>query len=366
MKKLIKRTGAAFRNRIRSWADRLTSVNKTQAEVDALYRFMHKYIHDNECAPDLAAAQTASAFGFQWASLQDGEYMTRDPWFQSNVTRILCEQELMLPAAWFPGKHVLDCGCGGGRWSYGLAKLGANVTAVDINQSCLDATRDATAPFPVEKSFVRSPLEDLGKNLPHGDGYDLVFSWGVLHHCKSFNESLRQIASFVKEGGIIYLFLYGHEPPGYGHENEFEIFKKRIYYNALPDWEAQEAYLERLTGGDRDKMNKKHDKMAPLLNRRHKFRDVASFLEQLGFTDVQLTKQMPSTWEETFRTGATHQLFVRAVRGDATAVRNVSLPQADPPYWIWKYRCPQFGDRVVEKSDAWQQPLAEIAATADV
>ena len=104
MKKLIKRTGAALRNRVRSWADRLTSVNKTQAEVDALYRFMHKYIHDNERAPDLAAAQTASAFGFQWASLQDGEYMTRDPWFQNNVTRILCEQELMLPAAWFPGK----------------------------------------------------------------------------------------------------------------------------------------------------------------------------------------------------------------------------------------------------------------------
>lgn len=28
---------------------------------------------------------------------------------------------------------VLDVGCGGGRLSYGLTKLGANVTAVDIN-----------------------------------------------------------------------------------------------------------------------------------------------------------------------------------------------------------------------------------------
>ena len=365
MKRSIKRTLVRVRDLVRTWADRLTSVKKTQADVDALYRFMHKYIHDNERAPDLAAMQTASAFGFQWAELQDGEYMTRDPWFQRNVTRILCEQELMLPASWFPGKNVLDCGCGGGRWSYGLAKLGANVTAVDINQSCLDATREATAPFAVEKRFVQSPLEELGQNLSRGDGYDLVFSWGVLHHCGSFNESLRQISSFVKEGGVIYLFLYGYEPDGYGHENEFEIFKHRIYYNALPNWEAQESYLQTISGGDNDKMNKKHDKLAPLVNRRHRFCDVANSLEQLGFTDVQLTKRMPPNWEETYRTGATHQLFIRAVRGDATNVRRVSLPQADPPYWIWKYRRPEFGDRVVDKSDTWQQTETEVSAPVE-
>ena len=31
-------------------------------------------------------------------------------------------------------KTVIDVGCGGGRWSYGFAKLGCKVTSVDISE----------------------------------------------------------------------------------------------------------------------------------------------------------------------------------------------------------------------------------------
>ena len=322
-------------------------MSKTQAEVDALYRFLHKYIHDNDRAPDLAAVQTADSFGFQWDKLQDGQYMTTDPWFRENVSRILCEQELMLPSEWFPGKRVLDCGCGGGRWSYGLAKLGANVTAVDINSSCISAAKAAMEGFTVDKQFVQSPLETLSEKLDCRHDYDLVFSWGVLHHCQSFTGALKEISGYVKEGGLLYLFLYGYEPDGYGHENELEIFKQRIHYNGLRDWQAQEAFLRTKALNDPMKMNKKHDKLAPLINRRLKFEEVEKMLRGLGYTDVEQTKQCPPTWEETYRVGATHQLFVRAVKGDATEARKVSLPAPEPPYWFWKYRRPEFADRVL-------------------
>ena len=109
--------------------------------------------------------------------------MLSDPVFKSQVDQIIVNQELLLDASWFPGKNVLDAGCGGGRWTYGLAKLGAQVTAVDTNPSALAATQSALAGASGE--FVLSSLEDIASKLPP-ESFDLVWSWGVLHHCRSF------------------------------------------------------------------------------------------------------------------------------------------------------------------------------------
>ena len=63
----------------------------------------------------------------------EGGVLLSDPWFRENVTRILTEEELQIRPEWFAGKRVLDAGCGRGRWSYGFASLGTDVTSVDVN-----------------------------------------------------------------------------------------------------------------------------------------------------------------------------------------------------------------------------------------
>jgi predicted RNA methylase len=41
---------------------------------------------------------------------------------------------------WFAGREALDAGCGGGRWTLALLRLGARVTAVDFSARALGST----------------------------------------------------------------------------------------------------------------------------------------------------------------------------------------------------------------------------------
>jgi SAM-dependent methyltransferase len=303
------------------WLSPLREALRLRSDVDALYGLLYRIVHDPDHAPDLAGLQTRDAFSHQWATLAEGEAMLSDPWFRDNVARILSEEELCLDPQWFRGKDVLDCGCGGGRWSYGLAKLGANVTAVDVNDSALAQTRQALAGLPVEQSFVRSPLEEVSQHLPAGKKYDLVFSWGVLHHCGSFTRALQEIAGLVKPAGVLYLYLYGRESLSFAAD--VALFRERVRYNALADWPARRDFLLRKTRGDESKLHQAHDMFAPLINRRFTWDEVRVRLEALGFASV-------------VRTIDYTEVFARASRTPLDE-RWTLLPKR-PPYWFERYR----------------------------
>ena len=171
---------------LRSFKEKLHRVfhklnpTRTRRDLDTLYHLLYQFSHDMENAVDIFSSQTTDAFEHQWTKFSKGRYLLSDPWFRQNVDRIIVEEELQLKREWFKGKDILDAGCGNGRWSYGFAKLGANVTAVDINQIAIEETRKAIRDFTVKKAFYVSPLEELSKNIP-SQKHDLVFCWGVLN-----------------------------------------------------------------------------------------------------------------------------------------------------------------------------------------
>ncbi|GAA4464415.1 hypothetical protein GCM10023093_14700 [Nemorincola caseinilytica] len=317
MKQLIKKILSPI---LRSYDIRL---EKQKREIDALYKLLYDQVHDLDSTLSFSASQTVGAFSFQWSDLKDGEAMLSDKWFKENVTKIISEHETLIKKEWFAGKDVIDCGSGGGRWSYGLAKLGANVTAVDINTSALEATREALEGIPVKKEFIQTPLEELYKHIPAGKKYDMVWSWGVLHHCGSFNTAFRQVMDLVKEGGFIHLYLYGRESVSY--EEDINLFKNRVYYNTLPSFAEKEKFLIEKANGDRTKLHQNHDIYSPLLNRRLDYSYVKKMLEDNGFTDV--TRTVQST-----------EITVRAVKGKlAPADRDMLLHPASNPPWFTKY-----------------------------
>lgn len=290
-----------------------------KAENDTVYAMLYALAHDNDQPAAFATRSTVDAFGHQWANLQEGAFMLSDPWFKQNVDDIISRQELQIDRSWFAGKRVLDAGCGGGRWSYGLAKLGCEVTAVDVNTSAIEATRKALESLGAQGSFVHSEIEEVGRILP-AESFDLVWSWGVLHHCKSFNRALAAAAGLVKPGGVLHLYLYGRETIPLA--DDVQIFKQRMRYNFLPTSDARMAFLEKMAAGHGLDVHHVHDIYAPLINRRFTFAEVSDMLHPLGFTDFEQTIAHKEVW-------------LRAIKGDASPeLAGKFLPKVAAPYWF--------------------------------
>jgi 2-polyprenyl-3-methyl-5-hydroxy-6-metoxy-1,4-benzoquinol methylase len=79
------------------------------------------------------------------------------------------------------GKRVLDVGCGEGTNAVLLAKLGAQVTGIDISQGSVEICRRRAVLDGVDDrtTFICSPLETVALEA---HGFDVIWGDGVLHH----------------------------------------------------------------------------------------------------------------------------------------------------------------------------------------
>lgn len=104
------------------------------------------------------------------------------------------------------GKAVLDLGCGSGRYSIALAKMGAErVIALDFDrESFLEAEV-----FCREKEMAVGFCEqDVLNVFGLGNYYGFVFCNGVLHHTESIEKGLKEIHRVLKDSGRAFLYLY--------------------------------------------------------------------------------------------------------------------------------------------------------------
>ena len=77
------------------------------------------------------------------------------------------------------GKRVLEIGCGYGKFATYLAKLGADVTALDLGYDLVAATRALAAVNGVECTVAQANI----RTLPFASGsFDCVLGLAVLHH----------------------------------------------------------------------------------------------------------------------------------------------------------------------------------------
>lgn len=88
---------------------------------------------------------------------------------------------------WLPadltGWRVLDIGCNAGFYSFELARRGARVTAVDMNDHYLAQARWAAGVYGLADSidFLKLQVYDL---VDHEQTYDLVLFMGVFYHLR--------------------------------------------------------------------------------------------------------------------------------------------------------------------------------------
>jgi len=101
--------------------------------------------------------------------------------------------------------RLLEVGCGIGVDSIQLAKCGFDVTAVDLTESALKVAREFAAAREVAIDFRLGNAEGL--DFPDG-AFDVVYSFGVLHHTPDIEQSVDEVRRVLKPNGTARIMLY--------------------------------------------------------------------------------------------------------------------------------------------------------------
>jgi 2-polyprenyl-3-methyl-5-hydroxy-6-metoxy-1,4-benzoquinol methylase len=108
------------------------------------------------------------------------------------------------------GKRVLEIGCGIGTDTIRFARAGAQVTAVDLSSRSLEVARQRAAVYGVTDriSFQEANAEELSRFVPP-QPFDLVYSFGVIHHSPHPERVLEQLRShYMTPSSVLKLMVY--------------------------------------------------------------------------------------------------------------------------------------------------------------
>jgi 2-polyprenyl-3-methyl-5-hydroxy-6-metoxy-1,4-benzoquinol methylase len=107
-------------------------------------------------------------------------------------------------------RRVLEVGCGLGTDTMNFARAGALVTAVDLSEESLELARKRAQIYGVDHRvrFVAADAERLSEFV-EPQPYDLVYSFGVIHHSPHPERILQQLrAHFVTAGSTLKVMVY--------------------------------------------------------------------------------------------------------------------------------------------------------------
>lgn len=103
------------------------------------------------------------------------------------------------------GQRVLEIGLGLGADHQQFAQAGAQLWGVDLTQRAVSITGRRLALLGLTSELAVGDAE----NLPFDDGFfDLVYSWGVIHHSPDTPRAISEIFRVLKPGGRCRVMIY--------------------------------------------------------------------------------------------------------------------------------------------------------------
>jgi SAM-dependent methyltransferase/glycosyltransferase involved in cell wall biosynthesis len=130
-----------------------------------------------------------------------------------------------------PGARILDVGCGSGWLSEYFARLGYQVTGIDISNDLIGMARDRVerVPYNVDHETplrCRFLTQDI-EIEPLPEKFDAVICYDSLHHLEDERRVFRHLAAMLDVGGLLFI-LEGHKPSaGSATEDELQDVMRR-------------------------------------------------------------------------------------------------------------------------------------------
>lgn len=108
------------------------------------------------------------------------------------------------------GKSFLDIGCGSGLFSYAAFNLGAQrIVSFDLDPFSVECCKHLRARANNPSHWEVREGSVLDRDFLSGLGtFDIVYSWGVLHHTGQMWDAIERSAKLVNPGGNYYIAIY--------------------------------------------------------------------------------------------------------------------------------------------------------------
>jgi predicted RNA methylase len=153
---------------------------------------------------NLLEVESHFSFGENWAQYAEKIDERRIEQAEKSLIRLVGREKIQ-------GRTFLDIGCGSGLFSLAAVRLGASrLLAVDLDPNSVATTTKTLqryAPAGANWECKRISVFDLD---PAQIGkFDIVYSWGVLHHTGAMYKAIEKASAMVAPNGMIALALYG-------------------------------------------------------------------------------------------------------------------------------------------------------------